>query len=206
MKAPLHPPADHLDIETIDAVIVALGNFQGGVIVVSHDGHFVESVCDEVCWRTSSSVLRTNRYECCAPIDANVAHQQIRSERTSAGSLPLAQPLNILLLPLPIPPLVFVFPDMDAGRRQGEEAAGRVEGLPQDRAGGDRGEEGLAAKRMQPLLALIITLYVARPRDRPTIAMVNSNPHCACTSSRGPPEYYFEFFCDGPRFSHLSNS
>ena len=45
---PSHPCADHLDIETIDAVIVALGNFAGGVIVVSHDGHFVESVCDEI--------------------------------------------------------------------------------------------------------------------------------------------------------------
>jgi ATP-binding cassette subfamily F protein 3 len=41
-------PSNNLDIETIDAVIVALANFNGGVIVVSHDQHFVESVCDEI--------------------------------------------------------------------------------------------------------------------------------------------------------------
>jgi len=29
-------------------VIVALANFAGGVLVVSHDQHFVESVCDEI--------------------------------------------------------------------------------------------------------------------------------------------------------------
>lgn len=39
---------NHLDIETIDAVIVALANFTGGVVVISHDQHFVESVCDEL--------------------------------------------------------------------------------------------------------------------------------------------------------------
>ena len=51
LPATPHPPpspADHLDIETIDAVIVALAQFSGGVIIVSHDGHFVESVCDEI--------------------------------------------------------------------------------------------------------------------------------------------------------------
>lgn len=37
-----------MDLETIDAVIVALANFNGGLIVVSHDQHFVESVCDEL--------------------------------------------------------------------------------------------------------------------------------------------------------------
>jgi len=44
----LDEPSNNLDVETIDAVIVALGNFAGGVVVVSHDEHFVESVCDEI--------------------------------------------------------------------------------------------------------------------------------------------------------------
>lgn len=44
----LDEPTNHLDLETIDAVIVALGNFQGGVICVSHDAHFIESVADEI--------------------------------------------------------------------------------------------------------------------------------------------------------------
>ena len=44
----LDEPTNHLDLETIDAVIVALGNFNGGVICVSHDAHFIESVADEI--------------------------------------------------------------------------------------------------------------------------------------------------------------
>jgi ATP-binding cassette subfamily F protein 3 len=44
----LDEPTNHLDIETIDALIVALGSFQGGVVLVSHDAHFIESVADEL--------------------------------------------------------------------------------------------------------------------------------------------------------------
>ena len=44
----LDEPSNNLDVETIDAVIVALGNFGGAVVLVSHDQHFVESVCDEI--------------------------------------------------------------------------------------------------------------------------------------------------------------
>lgn len=40
--------SNNLDIETIDAVIIALGNFNGGVVLVSHDEHLVDSVCDEI--------------------------------------------------------------------------------------------------------------------------------------------------------------
>ncbi len=40
--------SNNLDIETIDAVIIALGNFTGGVVLVSHDEHLVDSVCDEI--------------------------------------------------------------------------------------------------------------------------------------------------------------
>lgn len=34
--------------ETIDALIEALREFKGGVVIVSHDQHFVNSVCDEL--------------------------------------------------------------------------------------------------------------------------------------------------------------
>jgi ATP-binding cassette subfamily F protein 3 len=44
----LDEPTNHLDIDTIDALIVALGNFNGGVVIVSHDQHFVDSVADEL--------------------------------------------------------------------------------------------------------------------------------------------------------------
>merc|ERR1712028_117430 len=41
-------PTNHLDLETIDALIDALRGFGGGLVVVTHDQHFVERVCNEL--------------------------------------------------------------------------------------------------------------------------------------------------------------
>jgi len=41
-------PTNHLDLETIDALIEALRTFTGGVVVVSHDQHFIEKVCTQL--------------------------------------------------------------------------------------------------------------------------------------------------------------
>ena len=54
----LDEPTNHLDIETIDAVIVALGQFSGGVICVSHDAHFIEAVAEEIWVLGSGKVAR----------------------------------------------------------------------------------------------------------------------------------------------------
>ena len=39
---------NHLDTETSDALIEAIRNFPGGVILVSHDQHLLSSVCKEL--------------------------------------------------------------------------------------------------------------------------------------------------------------
>ena len=44
----LDEPTNHLDIDTVAALIQALFTFKGGVVVVSHDEHFLTSMCDEV--------------------------------------------------------------------------------------------------------------------------------------------------------------
>ncbi|TDH67403.1 hypothetical protein CCR75_000407 [Bremia lactucae] len=44
----LDEPTNHLDMETIDALIHALHEYKGGVVIVSHDQHFVQSVCHEL--------------------------------------------------------------------------------------------------------------------------------------------------------------
>lgn len=43
----LDEPTNHLDLETVDALIGAVGGFKGGVVVVSHDQHFLNAICQE---------------------------------------------------------------------------------------------------------------------------------------------------------------
>lgn len=44
----LDEPTNHLDIDAVNALILAIECFSGGVLIVSHDQHFVGSVCDEL--------------------------------------------------------------------------------------------------------------------------------------------------------------
>lgn len=41
----LDEPSNHLDIEAMDALAVALNNFQGGILMVSHDVTMLQAVC-----------------------------------------------------------------------------------------------------------------------------------------------------------------
>lgn len=58
----LDEPTNHLDMDTIDSLILALNSFVGGVIVVSHDGHFIENVADEL-WVVGSGRVSKFRGE-----------------------------------------------------------------------------------------------------------------------------------------------
>ena len=42
----LDEPTNHLDFDAINALIVALNNFEGGLVVVSHDEYFLSALCD----------------------------------------------------------------------------------------------------------------------------------------------------------------
>ncbi|KAJ1914543.1 ATP-binding cassette, regulator of translational elongation [Mycoemilia scoparia] len=44
----LDEPTNHLDMESMDALTEALKAFKGGVVVVSHDERFIDSVCTEM--------------------------------------------------------------------------------------------------------------------------------------------------------------
>jgi len=43
-------PTNHLDLDAINALIFALNQFEGGVLVVSHDQHLITNVCDQICY------------------------------------------------------------------------------------------------------------------------------------------------------------
>ena len=38
-------PTNHLDIETIDSLAEAIVNFEGGLVLVSHDFRLIDKVC-----------------------------------------------------------------------------------------------------------------------------------------------------------------
>lgn len=44
----LDEPTNHLDMDTIDALAEAVNNFNGGMILVSHDMRLIKQVCDEL--------------------------------------------------------------------------------------------------------------------------------------------------------------
>ena len=41
-------PTNHLDIDAVNALSLALNSFTGGLVIVSHDQYFVESVCNQI--------------------------------------------------------------------------------------------------------------------------------------------------------------
>jgi ATP-binding cassette subfamily F protein 3 len=41
-------PTNHLDIDAVNALALALTSYNGGLVIVSHDQHFVESVCNQI--------------------------------------------------------------------------------------------------------------------------------------------------------------
>jgi ATP-binding cassette subfamily F protein 3 len=44
----LDEPTNHLDFDAINALIVALNNYEGGLVVVSHDQYFLSALCDRI--------------------------------------------------------------------------------------------------------------------------------------------------------------
>ncbi|KAF2072970.1 hypothetical protein CYY_005710 [Polysphondylium violaceum] len=44
----LDEPSNHLDIDTVDALCQALNEFEGGILLVTHDERLISLVCDEI--------------------------------------------------------------------------------------------------------------------------------------------------------------
>lgn len=44
----LDEPTNHLDVETVEALGQAINQYQGGVILVSHDEELIKLVCKEL--------------------------------------------------------------------------------------------------------------------------------------------------------------
>src|SRR5207249_1738526 len=53
----LDEPTNHLDMETREALVAALGDYSGAVVLVSHDWHLVELVADRL-WLVEGGTVR----------------------------------------------------------------------------------------------------------------------------------------------------
>lgn len=53
----LDEPTNHLDIDAVNALTVALNTWDGGVLVVSHDEHFISTVCTDI-WVVRNGVVK----------------------------------------------------------------------------------------------------------------------------------------------------
>ena len=54
----LDEPSNHVDVETVNALIDALNAFEGAVIMVTHDQRLIENVCNEI-WLCEGGAVRT---------------------------------------------------------------------------------------------------------------------------------------------------
>lgn len=55
----LDEPTNHLDLETIESLAMALNNFEGGVVLVSHDERLISLVVDEI-WCVTKGDMKCN--------------------------------------------------------------------------------------------------------------------------------------------------
>lgn len=57
----LDEPTNHLDIETIDALADAISDFEGGLVLVSHDFRLISQVAKEI-WVCEHGKVRSHFY------------------------------------------------------------------------------------------------------------------------------------------------
>ncbi|MGQ0675662.1 MAG: ABC-F family ATP-binding cassette domain-containing protein, partial [Rhodospirillales bacterium] len=75
----LDEPTNHLDIEARDALIAALNDYDGAVMLVSHDPRLIAAVCDRL-WLVAQGT--------CRPFDGDLDdyRRQVAEERRAVGS------------------------------------------------------------------------------------------------------------------------
>jgi ATP-binding cassette subfamily F protein 3 len=53
----LDEPTNHLDIDSRDALVHALNNYEGAVLIISHDRHLIEATCDTL-WIAEGGTIK----------------------------------------------------------------------------------------------------------------------------------------------------
>ena len=58
----LDEPTNHLSLQSQDALIKGLAEFEGGLIFISHDQHFIEALSDELWVIENRTVVRLDSF------------------------------------------------------------------------------------------------------------------------------------------------
>jgi len=88
----LDEPTNHLDLDAVEALIHAIMNFEGGVLVVSHDEHLVKSICEEL-WVAEPgkvSIFKETRGNG-TPFE-EYRRQQLKLTKKGLGMMPAVKP------------------------------------------------------------------------------------------------------------------
>jgi ATP-binding cassette, subfamily F, member 3 len=86
----LDEPTNHLDIDSRDALVYALNDYEGAVLIISHDRHLIEATCDTL-WIAENGTIReldeTARAAMAAPM-AETASSLARKRRPAGPNWP----------------------------------------------------------------------------------------------------------------------
>jgi ATP-binding cassette subfamily F protein 3 len=74
----LDEASNHLDIDTVDALIDALNAYDGGVVIVSHDAHLISAVCEQI-WVVSNQKV--------TPFEGDFEDYRVKTLKTSKLSV-----------------------------------------------------------------------------------------------------------------------
>ena len=104
----LDEPTNHLDLATREALSMALNEFEGTVMLVSHDRHLLRAVCDEF-WLVSRGGIGPfdgdlDDYQRYLLDVAKQAREAQRQEQKDQRNAPAAAPIAPVAAPEPAPP------------------------------------------------------------------------------------------------------
>jgi len=143
----LDEPTNHLDLATREALAMALNEFEGTVMLVSHDRALLRSVCDEF-WLVGRGVI--------APFDGDLDDYQkylleearrIRDEAKAKGKL-VPEPEAVAAPPVEAP-RVNAQEQRQLGAQQRQQLATRLKPLKKELEQAERRIAALAAEQSQ---------------------------------------------------------